>query len=109
MTHPEALIFFLIVALVTVFTRAAAFLLFPEGRRTPRVVEYLGRVLPFTMIGLLVVYCLKEVNLFSSPFGLPELIGVVVTAGLHLWQKNIFLSIAAGTIVYMVLVQLVFC
>ena len=70
--------------------------------------EYLGHVLPAAMMGLLVVYCLKGVTLTAAPYGIPELIGVAVTAGLHLWRRNTLLSIAAGTVVYMVLVQLVF-
>ena len=108
MNTGQALLFFGIVALITVFTRAAAFLLFPEGRRTPRFVTYLGKVLPYTMIGLLVVYCLKGVDVLRYPYGLPELIGVAAVAGLHLWKKNTFLSIGAGTVLYMLLVQLVF-
>lgn len=108
MNTGQSLLFFGIVALITVFTRAAAFLLFPEGRRTPRFVTYLGIVLPYTMIGLLVVYCLKGVDVLRYPYGLPELIGVAAVAGLHLWKKNTFLSIGAGTVLYMLLVQLVF-
>ncbi len=108
MNTGQSLLFFGIVALITVFTRAAAFLLFPEGRRTPRFVTYLGKVLPYTMIGLLVVYCLKGVDVLRYPYGLPELIGVAAVAGLHLWKKNTFLSIGAGTVLYMLLVQLVF-
>lgn len=108
MNTGQSLLFFGIVALITVFTRAAAFLLFPEGRRTPRFVTYLGKVLPYTMIGLLVVYCLKGVDVLRYPYGLPELIGVAAVAGLHLWKKDTFLSIGAGTVLYMLLVQLVF-
>ena len=108
MNTGQSLLFFGIVALITVFTRAAAFLLFPEGRRTPRFVTYLGKVLPYTMIGLLVVYCLKGVDVLRYPYGLPELIAVAAVAGLHLWKKNTFLSIGAGTVLYMLLVQLVF-
>ena len=108
MNTGQSLLFFGIVALITVFTRAAAFLLFPEGRRTPRFVTYLGKVLPYTMIGLLVVYCLRGVDVLRYPYGLPELIGVAAVAGLHLWKKNTFLSIGAGTVLYMLLVQLVF-
>ena len=108
MNTGQSLLFFGIVTLITVFTRAAAFLLFPEGRRTPRFVTYLGKVLPYTMIGLLVVYCLKGVDVLRYPYGLPELIGVAAVAGLHLWKKNTFLSIGAGTVLYMLLVQLVF-
>ena len=108
MNTGQSLLFFGIVALITVFTRAAAFLLFPEGRRTPRFVTYLGKVLPYTMIGLLVVYCLKDVAWLSGTHGAPELISIALTAGLHVWRRNTLVSIAAGTVCYMLLVQFVF-
>ena len=108
MNTAESLLFFGLVALTTVFTRAAAFLLFPEGRRTPRFIAYLGRVLPYTMIGLLVVYCLRDVNPLAWPYGLPELIAILAVVGLHRFKKNTFLSIGAGTVLYMLLVQFVF-
>ena len=75
---------------------------------TPRFVTYLGKVRPYTMIGRLVVDCLKGVDVLRYPDGLAELIGVAAVAGLHLWKKNTFLSIGAGTVLYMLLVQLVF-
>ena len=92
----------------TQLTRWLPFWLFPEKRDPPPVVAYLGRVLPPAMMGLLVVYCLKGVSWTAAPHGAPELIAVAVTAALHWWRGNVLVSIAGGTAVYMLLVQLVF-
>ena len=108
MTPVQSWIFFGIIALCTLLTRALPFLLFPAGRKTPDYVLYLGRVLPYTIIGMLVVYCLKDVNFLAAPFGLPEILGVGLTALLHIWKKNTLLSVGAGTLFYMILVQVVF-
>ena len=89
-------------------TRFLPFLLFPAGKPTPRYVQYLGKALPGAVFGLLVIYCLKNVSLLSGSHGLPELIAILVVAGLHLWKRQMLLSIAGGTICYMLLVQLVF-
>ena len=88
-------------------TRCLPFLLFPEGKQPPAFIRYLGTVLPSAVIGLLVVFCLKDA-VFTSWHGLPELLGILAVALLHRWKKNILLSIAGGTIFYMVLVQMVF-
>ena len=95
------------VVLGTMTTRFLPFLLFPEGKQPPAFIRYLGTVLPSAVIGLLVVFCLKDA-VFTSWHGLPELLGILVVALLHRWKKNILLSIAGGTIFYMVLVQMVF-
>lgn len=92
----------------TMITRFLPFILFPAGKETPRYIEYLGRTLPYATIGLLVVYCLKEVNVTSHPFGLPELIAVAAVAALHGKKGNSLISIGAGTAIYMFLVQIVF-
>ena len=92
----------------TMITRFLPFLLFPRGKKMPRYVEYLGQVLPYATMGLLVVYCLKGIHPFSWPFGLPELIASAAVAAIHAWKKNSLLSIGAGTLLYMVLVQAVF-
>lgn len=92
----------------TLITRFLPFLLFPQGKEMPRYVEYLGHTLPYATMGLLVVYCLKGVNVFSWPFGLPEFIASAAVAVLHVWKKNSLLSIGAGTVLYMVLIQVVF-
>ena len=97
-----------VTALVTIGLRFLPFLIFGENRKTPEIVAYLGQVLPFAIMGMLVVYCLKNVSFVSPPFGIPELIGCAVVAGLHLWKRNTLLSIGGGTLCYMLLVQFVF-
>ena len=97
-----------VAVLVTMATRFLPFLIFGEKRKTPPVIEYLGAVLPCAIMGMLVVYCLKDVSFLSTPFGLPELISCVVVAALHVWKRNSLLSIGGGTVCYMLLVQLVF-
>lgn len=97
-----------VMALVTAALRFLPFLIFGENRKTPPLVTYLGQVLPYAIMGMLVVYCLKDVTFTSAPFGAPEAIGCAVVALLHVWKRNTLLSIGAGTVVYMLLVQLVF-
>lgn len=97
-----------VAALVTMATRFLPFLIFGEKRKTPELVTYLGKVLPCAIMGMLVVYCLKEVSVLQYPYGIPELLGIGLVAALHLWKRNSLLSIGAGTVFYMVLVQLVF-
>lgn len=79
-----------------------------QGRKTPKYVQYLGTVLPAAVFGLLVVYCLKNVDITTGSHGIPELIGIIVTIVLHVWKRQMMLSIAGGTITYMILVQTVF-
>ena len=95
-------------ALVTMVTRFLPFLLFGNDRKTPQIITYLGKVLPFAVMGMLVVYCLKDVAFLSYPYGIPELLGCAAVAALHLWKRNSLLSIGVGTVFYMVLVQLIF-
>ena len=97
-----------VAVLVTMATRFLPFLIFGEKRKTPPIIKYLGKVLPCAIMGMLVVYCLKDVSFLSAPFGLPELIACVVVAALHVWKRNSLLSIGGGTVCYMLLVQLVF-
>ena len=97
-----------VMALVTMATRFLPFLIFGEKRKTPELITYLGKVLPCAIMGMLVVYCLKEVSVLQFPYGIPELLGIVFVAILHLWKRNSLLSIGAGTVFYMVLVQVVF-
>ena len=108
MTILQSALFFGIIAVTTVLTRALPFLLFPSNKETPPYITYLGNVIPFAMIGMLVVYCLKNVSLCTFPFGLPEIIAIAVITVLHLWKGNTLLSIGAGTVIYMILVQFVF-
>lgn len=108
MSVTQQIITIAMVVLGTMLTRFLPFLIFPSGKPTPHYVQYLGKVLPSAVIGLLVMYCFKDVSLLSGSHGIPELIGVAVVAMLHLWKKKMLLSIAGGTIVYMILVQWVF-
>ena len=97
-----------VAVLVTMATRFLPFLIFGENRKTPPIIEYLGKVLPFAIMGMLVVYCLKDISVLRFPYGLPEIISCVVVAALHVWKRNSLLSIGGGTVCYMLLVQLVF-
>ena len=108
MTVTQQLITIAAVALGTMLTRFLPFLVFPEGKPTPKYVQYIGKALPGAVFGLLVIYCLKNVSLFAGGHGLPELIAIAVVVLLHLWKRQMLLSIAAGTVCYMLLVQLVF-
>ncbi|MDD2979107.1 MAG: branched-chain amino acid transporter permease [Hespellia sp.] len=98
----------LAVGLTTFATRAVPFLLFPEGKEIPAIVQYLGKVLTPAIIGMLVVYCLRDTPVRSVPHGIPEFIAVTVTAVLHVWKRNNLLSIGVGTVLYMLMIQLVF-
>lgn len=104
----QSLVMILVVAATTFATRAVPFLIFPKGKEIPKVVQYLGKVLTPAIIGMLVVYCLKNTKVFSAPFGMPELIAVGTVVLLHIWKRNNLLSIGAGTILYMFLIQAVF-
>lgn len=108
MTLSQQLITIGMVVLGTMITRFLPFLLFPAGKPMPKYVRYLGKFLPAAVFGLLVVYCLRNVNPLAGSHGLPELIAIAVVVALHLWKKQMLLSIAGGTICYMLLVQLVF-
>ena len=93
-------------SVVTILLRALPFVVF--RKKTPPYVSYLGKVLPPAMIGLLVIYCLKDISLTARPFGIPELIAAACVVGVHAWKRNSLVSILTGTAVYMVLVQGVF-
>ena len=97
-----------VIALVTAALRFLPFLIFGENRKTPPLVSYLGQVLPYAIMGMLVVYCLKSVSFTAAPFGVPEILGCAVVTLLHVWKRNTLLSIGAGTVCYMLLVQFVF-
>ena len=108
MTVSQQIITIAMVVLGTMITRFLPFLVFPAGKETPKFVQYLGKYLPGVVFGLLVVYCLKNVNILTGSHGLPELISIIIVIGLHIWKKQMLLSIAGGTICYMLLVQFVF-
>ncbi len=97
-----------VAALVTIVLRVLPFLIFGENRTTPPLIQYLGQVLPFAIMGMLVIYCLKGISFAAAPFGIPELVGCAIVAGLHIWKRNTLLSIGLGTLSYMLLVQFVF-
>ena len=92
----------------TMMTRFLPFLIFPEGKEPPEFIQYMGKVLPYAVIGLLVIYCLKDVP-GSGTYGIPEFLAIVFIVLLHRWKKSILLSIGGGTVFYMLLVQFVFC
>lgn len=98
----------LLVAVTTFATRVVPFLVFPKGKEIPKTIEYLGKVLTPAVIGMLVVYCLKDTQILAAPHGIPEAIAVLVVLVLHIWKRNNLLSIGVGTVLYMVLVQCVF-
>ncbi len=108
MTFEQKMITIGMVVLGTAITRFLPFLVFPSGKPTPKYIRYLGKVLPAAIFGLLVVYSLKNVNPLAGSHGIPELLSILLVIGLHLWRRQMLLSIAGGTIFYMVLVQLVF-
>lgn len=94
-----------LMALGVMTTRFISFVLFASESRTPRFIHYLSRYLPSAVFGMLVVYSLKDVDVTSATHGLPQLLGIVVCVILHLWRKNMLLTIAGGTIFYMLLIQ----
>ena len=104
----HSILIIVMMILGTVITRFLPFLIFPAGKEMPPYMTYLSSTLPYATIGLLVVYCLKGVAPTAYPFGIPELAAVIGIVVLHRWKKNSLLSIGAGTIFYMVLVQFVF-
>lgn len=108
MTLTQQLITIGMVILGTMLTRFLPFLLFPAGKPTPKYIQYLGTVLPPAVFGLLVVYCLKNVSPLTGSHGLPEMIAIAAVVGLHAWKRQMLLSIAGGTVCYMLLVQFVF-
>jgi branched-subunit amino acid transport protein AzlD len=104
----QLIIFFSLVTLGTLLTRALPFLLFPEKKEIPKFIKYLADVLPYTIIGMLVVYCLKNVSFTTAPHAIPEVISIAAIVLLHLWKNNTLLSIGGGALIYMILVQYVF-
>lgn len=108
MTDLHAVSTIAVVALVTAGLRFLPFLIFGENKTTPPLIAYLGQVLPFAIMGMLVIYCLKDVSFLNGSFGIPELMGCAAVALLHIRKRNTLLSIGAGTVCYMLLVQLVF-
>lgn len=107
-TVQQSLIIVAVVTLGTILTRVLPFLLFPDNKKTPQYVLYLGKVLPFAAIGLLIVYCLKNISTVAAPYGIPEILAIGCIVLLHIKKNNVLLSIGGGTVIYMALVQLIF-
>lgn len=108
MSDKYVIIMIAVIAAVTMVLRFVPFIIFAGKRETPKYIAYLGTVLPFSIMGMLVVYCLRNISFTKSPFGLPELVSGTAVVLLHLWKRNTLLSIIGGTICYMLLVQVVF-
>lgn len=108
MTLSQQLLTIALCAAATLLTRFLPFWLFSSGRPVPEPVHYLGRALPPAIFGMLLVYCLRNTQLFSGSHGIPEAAALLVTAGLHLWKRQTLLSVAGGTLCYVLLVQYVF-
>ena len=105
-TASHSAVLIAVMSAVTVLLRALPFLVF--RKKVPAYVSYLGRVLPPAIIGMLVIYCLKDTTVTAAPFGAPELIAGALVVILQAWKRNALLSILSGTAVYMLLIQLVF-
>lgn len=105
LTDMQTLVIIAAVALGTVLTRFLPFFLFPDHKKPPGYIVYLGKVLPLAVMGLLVVYCLKGVSFLKMPYGIPEALSVLLVVLLHKWKRNTLVSIAGGTVLYMVLIQ----
>ena len=108
MSNAHSVLLIVVISVVTMLLRFLPLWIFGNGQQTPAVIQYLGKVLPYAIMGMLVVFCLKSVSFVSAPHGLPELIACGIVVGLHIWKRNTAVSIVGGTVVYMLLVQLVF-
>lgn len=108
MTLTEQIITIAVIVAGTALTRFLPFLLFPAEKPTPEYIRYLGKVLPAAIFGLLVIYCLKDINFMEGNHGVPEFISIAAVVALHYWKRQMLLSIAGGTVLYMLLVQMVF-
>lgn len=104
MTTKQSILTIFVVVIGTMVTRFLPFIIFPESKEPPKIIAHLGIVLPYSVMGLLVVYCLKDA-VFSDYHALPEMIAIVVVASIHKWKKNTLLSIGVGTVLYMILIQ----
>ena len=108
MTLIEQIVIIAIASVATMATRFLPFLIFKSGKPTPKFLTYIGKVLPPAVFGMLVVYCLKNLNVTVAPYGAAELIGVFSVVILHLSFRKMLLSIAGGTVLYVLLVNFVF-
>lgn len=104
----RSLLIILVVAGTIFLTRAIPFLFFPKGKEIPPLISYLGKVLPPAVIGMLIIYCFRSVSITAAPHGIPEALAAATVILLHVWKRSNLLSIGAGTVLYMFLVQVVF-
>lgn len=107
MTHTQMIITVAVVVLATVLTRFLPYILFPQNRPVPKYINYLGKVLAPAVFGFLVVYCFRNVRVTEAPYGIPELIGLLVVIFSFLWKRSMFLSMILGTAVYMAVIYLI--
>ena len=108
MTLTQQIVTIAMVVLGTMLTRFIPFFVFPAGKPTPKYVQYLGNVLPPAVFGLLIIYCMKNVSIFTGSHAIPELLAITLVIALHTWKRQMLISIAGGTIFYMILVQFIF-
>lgn len=104
----HAILLIIVVSVVTILLRFLPFIIFNDKKEPPKIITYLGNILPFSVMAMLVVYCFKDIYITHFPFGLPEVIAGTIVVLLHIWKKNTLFSIASGTIVYMLLIQFIF-
>ena len=100
----HSLLMIAVMAAVTFLLRVLPFLVFGANRKTPAFIAWLGNVLPYAVMGMLLVYCFKDVSFVNAPFGIPEAIAGLAVVLLHVWKRNSLLSIGGGTVLYMVLI-----
>lgn len=108
MTVTQQIITISLCVLGTMLTRFLPFIIFRSDKQTPKYIQYIGNALPPAIFGMLVIYCLKDVSVFNGNHGVPEAIAIIAVIILHLWKRKMLLSIAGGTVCYMLLVQFVF-
>ena len=109
MANPEhAILIILIMGIVTAATRLLPVVIFGRGKKVPDYILYLGKVVPYTAMGLLIVYCLKDVSIAEAPHALPEILALALVSGTYLWKRSAILSVVLGTVAYMLMVQGVF-
>jgi len=108
MTFTQKMITIALCVIGTMATRFLPFLIFKQSKETPDFIKYIGKYLPSAVFGMLVVYCLKDVKILQDSHGIPELISIIITIALHLWKRQFMISIAGGTICYMLLVRFIF-
>ena len=108
MDYNHSILLIIIVSVVTILLRFLPFIVFNKKSKIPNIISYLGKVLPFAVMGMLVVYCYKDISCITFPYGIPEIIAGAVVVILHFWKKNTLLSIISGTVIYMLLIQFVF-